>query len=117
MNDNNDKVNNVNNVDDKKTDCVPVMGHLARNWTELNDRNPAVVLNPNAGPLDLMAWCWSELVSLNCAVDALQAGTDDINKGDFCALIVHRMDPLLGVFERALDKLIDDDKARRAVKS
>ena len=108
---------NDNKTDDKKADCVPVMGHLAKNWTELNDRNPAVVLNLKAGPLDLMAWCWGELLSLNSAVDALQGSTDDIDKGDFCALIVHRMDPLLGVFDRAMEQLIDDEKARTAVKS
>ena len=113
----NDNKTDDKKADDNKTDWVPVMGHLAKNWTELNDRNPAVVLNPKAGPLDLMAWCWGELLSLNSAVDALQASTDDIDKGDFCALIVHRMDPLLGVFDLAMEKLIDDEKARTAVKS
>ena len=113
----NDNKTDDKKADDNKTDCVPVMGHLAKNWTELNDRNPAVVLNPKAGPLDLMAWCWGELLSLNSAVDALQGSTDDIDKGDFCALIVHRIDPLLGVFDRAMEQLMDEDKARRAVKS
>ena len=104
-------------MNDNKIECVPVLGHLAKNWTEFNNDNPAVVLNPKAVPLDLMAWCWGELLSLNSAVDTLQGSSDDLNKGDFCALIVHRMDPLLGVFERALDKLIDEEKARTAVKS
>ena len=112
----NDNKTDDKKADDNKTDCVPVMGHLARNWTELNDRNPAVVLNPKAGPLDLMAWCWGELLSINSAADALE-GCMDMEKGDFSALIVHRMSPLLLVFDRAMEQLMDEDKARRAVKS
>ena len=87
-----------------KTVPTAVLGYLAQNWTELNEHTPAVIVNPAARPLDLMAWCWGELMALQAAADALASDADDINKGDFSALIVHRLDPLVNVFELAMEQ-------------
>ena len=92
----------------RNTIPTPVMGYLADNWTHLNENTPAVIVNPEARPLDLMAWCWGELQSMQAAADALTCGSDDINKGDFSALIVHRLAPLTVVFAKAMDQLYGD---------
>jgi hypothetical protein len=89
---------------DKNTPAA-VIGYLAQNWTELNEHTPAVILNPEARPLDLMAWCWGELMALQAAADVLVDCTDEINKCNFSALIVHRLDPLVNVFELAMQQL------------
>ena len=92
----------------RNTTPTPVMGYLAENWTCLNARTPAVIVNPEARPLDLMAWCWAELQSLQAAAGAMQSGGNDINSGDFSALIVHRLEPLTVVFEQAMDQLLSE---------
>ena len=90
------------------TTPTPVMGYLADNWTHLNEHTPAVIVNPVARPLDLMAWCWAELQSLRAAADAMASGCSDINNGDFSALIVHRLEPLTLVFDKAMNQLCSD---------
>ena len=92
------------------TNQAPVMGHMAKNWIEFNDETPAVVLNPKARPLDLMAWVWGELQSVHAGAYALADGRDIIDKGAFDALILHRIDPLLMVFEAAFGQLALDAK-------
>ena len=84
---------------------TPVVGYLAKNWTGVNTQNPAVIVNPQAGPLDLLAWCWAELLSLQSAADVLEASNDDIDKGDFSTLVVYRIAPLANVLEQALNRL------------
>ncbi|ABM36283.1 hypothetical protein [Polaromonas naphthalenivorans] len=92
----------------ENTPVTPVMGYLAQNWINLNARTPAVILNPEASPLDLMAWCWAELRSMQAAANALVGGIDDIDKGDFSALIIHRIEPLANVFQQAMSQLHRD---------
>ncbi|MEO6319432.1 MAG: hypothetical protein ABIR56_02055 [Polaromonas sp.] len=92
------------------TNQRPVMGHMAKNWVEFNEETPAVVLNPQAGPLDLMAWVWGELQSVHAAAYTLADARNGIEKGAFNALILHRIDPLLMVFEAAFDQLALDAK-------
>lgn len=103
-----------------KTTPTPVSGYLAQNWFGLNEQTPAVILNPAAQPLDLMAWCWGELASLQAAADALTAGTDNISRGDFSALFVHRLDPLMKVFDIALHQLreraLENDRVCKGAK-
>lgn len=97
------------------TKQTPVMGYLAENFIGLNERTPAVIVNPEARPLDLMAWCWAELQSMQVAADVMISGHDDINKGDFSALILHRLAPLSLVFEQAMNQLWLDTKNGGAV--
>ena len=93
-------------MNDNKTPFTPVMGYLANNWVGLNERTPAVVLNPEARPLDVMAWCWAELESIRAAANALVTAGGDINNGEFSALILYRIEPLAGVFEEVVSQLL-----------
>jgi hypothetical protein len=45
---------------------------------------------------------------MQAAADVMISGHDDINKGDFSALILHRLTPLSAVFEKAMDQLYRD---------
>ena len=92
------------------TKQTPVMGYLAENFQGLNEKTPAVIVNPEARPLDLMAWVWAELQALQAAADVMVCSHDDICKGDFSALIIHRMGPLTQVFEQAMNQLYSDAK-------
>lgn len=92
------------------TKFIPVLGYLAKNWTELNAHAPAVVVNPEAQPLDLLAWCWGEFLSMQSAANVLADGSDDISRGDFSALIIHRMDAFSGVFEFAISRLVEEKR-------
>lgn len=92
------------------TKFIPVLGYLAQNWPELNTHTPAVVMNPEAQPLDLLAWCWGEFLSLQSAANVLAGSSDSISKGDFSALIVHRMDAFSEVFEIAISQLIEEKR-------
>ena len=47
------------------TTTVTPMGHLAENFIGLQDNAPAVILNPDAHPLAVLAWCWGEVESLS----------------------------------------------------
>ena len=100
-----------------KINCTPVMGYLADNWNDLNKQTPAVVVNPEARPLDLLAWCWGELMSMQASVDVMISSNDDIKKGDFSALFLHRIEPLVVVFERAIDQLRRDAMQSRGSES
>ena len=92
------------------TKFIPVLGYLAKNWPELNAHTPAVVINPQAQPLDLLAWCWGEVLSMQAAANVLASSSDDISKGDFSALIIHRMDAFSEVFEIAVSQLIGEKR-------
>ena len=92
------------------TTLTPVMGYLTENFQGLNEKTPAVIVNPEARPLDLMAWCWAELQSMQAAADVMVSSHDDINKGDFSALILHRLTPLSLVFEQAMNQLYREAK-------
>ena len=37
---------------------VNVMGYLASNFVNINEKVPALIINPEATPLDLLGWCW-----------------------------------------------------------
>lgn len=87
---------------------IPVMGYLANNWPGLNSHTPAVVMNPQAQPLDLLAWCWGEFLSVQSAANVLLGTSNEIRNGDFSALIVHRLDALSEVFEIAVSRLIEE---------
>jgi hypothetical protein len=93
-----------------KSKFTPVMGYLAQNWLAFNVQTPAVVMNPEAQPLDLLAWCWGELQSVQAAANVMTSSFGDIDKGDFSALIVHRVYALTEVFECAVDQLAAQQK-------
>ena len=92
----------------EKTPVTPVIGHLTQNWPDVNTRNPAIIVNPNASPLDLMSWCWAELRSMEAVCDVFVSGAQDIPIGDFSASIFYRIQPLTGVLEEAMRQLYRD---------
>lgn len=53
------------------------MGRLSENFMGLQDNAPAVILNPDAHPLAVLAWCWGGLRAwpkLLAFMPALQPG-------------------------------------------
>ncbi|MDP3797411.1 MAG: hypothetical protein Q8R06_09710 [Polaromonas sp.] len=96
-----------------KREAVDVMGYLARNWLEQNKDNPALILNPKATPLDMLAWAWGEITSLEATLLALTAGQHEITTGDLSAIIQHRLCPLSNVMDFAIHALLDPANAER----
>ena len=98
-------------MNDNKTPFTPVVGYLTSNWDSHDNRTPAVVMNPEASPVDVLVWCWAELESMLAAANVLMTAEDDINKGDFSALILYRLEPLLVVMEKTVGHLCQADLA------
>ena len=85
---------------------VNVMGYLANNWPNLNEISPALIINPDASPLDLLAWCWGEVASLNASLDALAAASVPVEPGELSGIFLHRIKPLERVMHEAVSSLI-----------
>ena len=98
-------------MNDNKTPLTPVVGYLTSNWVSNDNQPPAVVMNPEARPIDLLVWCWAEMESMRAAVNVLLAVEGEINKGDFSALILYRLEPLLVVMEKTVGHLCQADLA------
>jgi hypothetical protein len=98
-------------MNDNNTPVTPVMGYLTSNWNSHDNRTPAVVINPEASPVDVLVWCWAEMESMLAAVNVLMNAEGDINKGDFSALIFYRLDPLVAVMEKTVGHLCHADLA------
>ena len=96
-----------------KHDEVTPMGYLAGNWLGANEETPALVVNPQASAVDLMAWVCGELRSLEAAAYALTAVSardSSIEVRHFEAMFVHRIAPMERVLELALCQLIAQRK-------
>lgn len=92
-------------------DLPRVHGYLAGNWLGCNDATPAVILNPDAQPLDLLAWCWGELESLNAAGAALAAGGASSCGDAFEPVFLHRLPSVRNVLEHVINRLCDERRA------
>lgn len=93
-----------------KHDEVTPMGYLAGNWLGANEETPALVVNPQASAVDLMAWVCGELRSLEAAAYALtgvSARDSSIEVRHFEAMFVHRIAPMERVLELVLCQLIE----------
>ena len=103
---------------------IPVtpMGHLAENFVGLQDNAPAVILNPDAHPLAVLAWCWGEVESLSKAAGVYassavaQGGVSDSGCA-FNAIFTHRLQHLPRVMGLAIHALMDDRDCMAAVLS
>lgn len=82
-----------------------VMGYLSRNWPGLNDAVPALIINPEATPVDLLAWCWGEVASMQAALNTLVSLGEPIVAGELSALFLHRIAPIEVVLSEAIDAL------------
>lgn len=92
-----------------KRETVSPMGYLAENWVGANEDAPALVVNPQASAVDLLAWVCGELCSLEAAARALVdvAPSDSfIAVCHFEAIFVHRLGPMERVLDLALSELI-----------
>ena len=102
------------------TAIVTTMGHLAENFVGLQDNAPAVILNPDAHPLAVLAWCWGEVVSLSEAAcvygsaAAMPDGVDDTGCA-FNAMFTHRLERLPAVMGLAIQALMHDRDRMAAV--
>lgn len=86
------------------------MGYLADNWFGANEDNPALIVNPDASPLDLLAWAGGELNSIEAAGDTLAriaSGDSQMSVADFCAIFLHRIAPVARVLDVALTELVE----------
>ena len=82
------------------------IGNLAKNWPSLNREQPAIIVNPAASPLDVLAWCWGEVKSLRLAAEGL-VGSDDALDGEVVyAVFLHRLAPLSDVMCDAIQALV-----------
>lgn len=78
-------------------------GYLADNWPRLN--RPALLVNPDARPEDLLAWCWGELMSLIAAAQVASETHDNLSSGDVAAIFLHRLEPLGSMLDHAIQQL------------
>lgn len=90
---------------------MAVQGYLAENWTHAANTRPAVIVNPEAKPLDLLAWCWGEVYSLRASIEALTCGTAPLEVSDLSAIFQHRMQPLSDVLDLAINQLVAEARA------
>ena len=80
-----------------------VMNYLAHNWGASHKRPHALIVNPEAHHLELLAWCWGEVQSLLASADACITANSDINAGDMSAIFMSRLGPLAEVMTIAVD--------------
>lgn len=92
---------------------INVLGYLAGNWPGINEENPALIVNPQASPLDLLAWCWGEAMSLEASALALTAFGAEIKSGELAAIFQHRLSPLANVLGAAVDALSAQARVER----
>lgn len=96
---------------------VDPTGYLCRNWLSFEAR-PALTLNPDAGPGELLAWSWAEVRALGLTVRALHALLQDdalaFDPETLEELLSHRLAPLEAVLKHVVDRL--DADARSAEK-
>lgn len=81
------------------------IGNLAKNWPSLNTETPAIIVNPAASPLDVLAWCWGEVKSLRMAAEALSGSHESIDSDVVYAVFLHRLAPLSDVMCDAIQAL------------
>jgi hypothetical protein len=81
-----------------------VTGYLAETWSP--DTREALIVNPEARPVDLLAWCWGELESIRAGVSTLHAARGELNRDDFSALVFHRIEPMAAVLGLVIERLL-----------
>ena len=87
------------------------IGHLAKNWPALNEIEPAIIVNPSASPLDVLAWCWGEVESLCHAVDAMGEAGRSVDGDAISSVLFHRIAPLSQVMSNAIQRLVEAQRS------
>lgn len=88
-----------------------VTGCMADNWNTLNESQPALIINPDASALDLLAWCWGEAASMEATAQMLVGGESELTAGDLSALFLHRLSPLVNALHHATSDLLNTRRA------
>lgn len=86
--------------------ATAAIGHLAKNWPSLNEGEPAIIVNPAASPLDVLAWCWGEVESLRAAVDVMGESGACVDGDAVSGVLLHRLAPLSAVMQDAIQALV-----------
>jgi hypothetical protein len=81
-----------------------VTGYLAETWSD--EAIDALIVNPQARAVDLLAWCCGELQSMRAAVSFIHSSRGDIDRDDFSALMFHRMEPMAAVMSLVMTQLL-----------
>lgn len=84
------------------------IGFLAHNFVGLQDNAPGVIVNPDAHPLAVLAWCWGEVESLSAAALVFDAAGPEVDSGAFGSVFVHRLVLLSAVMGQAIVALVRD---------
>lgn len=87
------------------------IGHLAKNWPALNEIEPAIIVNPSASPLDVLAWCWGEVESLRHAIDAMGESGRSVDGDAISSVLFHRIAPLSQVMSNAIHRLVEGERS------
>lgn len=82
------------------------VGHLAKNWPSLNASAPAIIVNPAASPLDVLAWCWGEVESLRATVDVMGESGASVDGDAIADVLLHRLAPLSAVMHDAIQVMV-----------
>lgn len=90
------------------------IGHLAKNWPSLNASEPAIIVNPAASPLDVLAWCWGEVESLRAAVDVMGESGTCVNGDAIADVLLHRLAPLSAVMCDAIQVMVREQAQHQA---
>ena len=66
---------------------------------------PAVIFNPDASKADLVWWAMEELQALREWVNLLACSKADVARDidEIAAMVLHRMDPVIGGLEAAFE--------------
>lgn len=97
-------------TEDRKNTIV--VSNLGGSWPGYNEETPALILNPRATPMDLLAWCWAEMQSLNATVLRLSCSTVEMEPSEVLTILNHRVGPLTNVMKQAVGELVAEDRKR-----
>ena len=92
-----------------------VTSYLALNWVSSYDRPRALMVNPDAHYLELLAWCWGEVQSLLASADTCIAGASEMGTGDLSAIFVSRLGPLSEVMTLAIDAAMNERRDQKSI--
>jgi hypothetical protein len=95
----------------KATTAAPisVSGPMAENWSGPGETS-AVIVNREAPIVDVLAWCWGEIVALRSVVRLLTFDGNDIPANVVYETVGHHLDRLPDVLEAAIDGLLREVK-------
>ncbi len=75
---------------------------MVANWQF--DSGPVSVLNPDSTLHERAAWCWQQVVTLNCMLNILATGHNDPEIRSLVNIVQTFTDPLESVLETVGDK-------------